>query len=280
MQYITEKFIFTKEKPFAVFITEAKQTMMHRHDCLEINMVLNGRGHYYIGDCEYELSPGDIFVINNMEHHLAVKDKELSMIVFIFDQSFVWEASEENDYLKLFYSRKHSFSNKIKTDNEVYVKIKNTIEEINRENMERQEGWQSIIKSWLKVLLGQLYRYYNLDSALVTDGSEYNNYKRIETVVEYINNNYSEGLKLEELAELAMMNKSYFSTYFSSVMGVSVFEYVEKVRMKNAKRLLRITDMTVLDIALQCGYKSNAYFDRVFKKVTGLTPFKYRKQNR
>jgi len=59
---------------------------MQWHDCLELNYVVNGQGHYMISDVRYEVEPGQIFVINNNELHCAYTASELELICLISSQ--------------------------------------------------------------------------------------------------------------------------------------------------------------------------------------------------
>lgn len=279
MSYIKENFHFTKSMPFLFYETKDRQEMIHSHDCLELNYIIDGEGYYLIENKSYEIKPGDIFVINNMEHHMAVHEKSLSMLVFVFDQSFVWEASDEYDYLKPFFQRGHSFSNRITEEAGQYEQIKDAIFHMKEEYVLQETGWELITKSWLMVTLALLYRYYSACDALDKEIRN-SSYERIRSVVEYIHENFAEELTLSELADIVHMNKTYLSTCFSNGMHMKVFDYIELVRVNQAKVLLKTTDQSVLDIALQCGFKSSSYFARIFKRTMGVTPMQYRKNKR
>ncbi len=98
----------------------------------------------------------------------------------------------------------------------------------------------------------------------------------IKKAIQFIAQNYSADITLERVAQHVGLNASYLSTYFKQSCGSSFKEYLNLVRIEEAKRLLANTDYTILDIALAIGYENQSYFSKVFKKYTGITPKQYR----
>ncbi|AQQ70072.1 Arabinose operon regulatory protein [Limihaloglobus sulfuriphilus] len=101
---------------------------------------------------------------------------------------------------------------------------------------------------------------------------------RFEKVIKYINENISQPFSLKELARLANLNPSYFSSLFTKHMGISPIRYVNTKKVENAQRLLLSTTKTLDEIAYAAGFDDVFYFSRIFKKITGLPPALYRKQ--
>ena len=87
---------------------------------------------------------------------------------------------------------------------------------------------------------------------------------------------YAEPLTLAQLAETAGLSPSYFSALFVKVMGVSLREYINHVRVEEAKRLLTATDYPLSQIAVSVGFSDQSYFSKVFKQITGISPNRYR----
>ncbi|WP_017531598.1 helix-turn-helix transcriptional regulator, partial [Pelosinus sp. HCF1] len=78
------------------------------------------------------------------------------------------------------------------------------------------------------------------------------------------------------LASLEHYHVGYYSQWFQKKMGVSVQIYLQKLRIEEAKRLLRETNYTILEIAQEVGYEHQASLTRIFKQVEGITPSVYR----
>lgn len=277
MAFLKENIHFEDPISFAFYETDARQIMIHCHDCLELNLILSGTGHYIIENNSYPIEPGDIFLINNSEHHMAVHDGSLSMLVFVFDTAFIWDAPEEYDYVKPFFERNSRFSNKVAQNTSAYPLIRDSLLRLQKEYLEQQEGWPLLIKAYLMVALGEFYRYYQGLDALKSNASVSIAYARIRNVVEYIHAHFGEPLTLEQLADYAMVSKNYLSAIFSNTMKLSLFDYIEQVRINHARFLLQTTDESILDIALKSGFHSSSYFNRVFKKLMHMTPRQYQK---
>ncbi len=92
----------------------------------------------------------------------------------------------------------------------------------------------------------------------------------------YIRSHLSERLSTAEVAAALGKNRSYLCTRFREETGLSLNAYITRLRMEEARRLLRATDKPLKEIADQLGFSSQSYFQKVFKAETGLTPGAYR----
>ncbi len=93
----------------------------------------------------------------------------------------------------------------------------------------------------------------------------------------HIDENYTEPLSLDDLANHYQLNPTYFSNKFKSINGIGFKEYLNNVRIVHAERLLLETTMSITEIALECGYESSNYFGDVFRKVNKVSPSQFRK---
>lgn len=107
------------------------------------------------------------------------------------------------------------------------------------------------------------------------------NTELIFNAVQFAKQNATEcGISVEEVARNAGFSIDYFNRIFLSHTGFTVTAYIHYIRLKQAAFLLRTTDKSVLDIALQIGYDSHEGFTKAFKKKYGLTPSEYRSANK
>ena len=93
---------------------------------------------------------------------------------------------------------------------------------------------------------------------------------------DYMNKHYYEKITLELLANIVYMNPAYFSVYFKQKTGLNYTEYITMMRIEKAKELLHDKGYRIYEIANMVGYDDFRYFSRIFKKVTGMNPRKYR----
>lgn len=93
-----------------------------------------------------------------------------------------------------------------------------------------------------------------------------------ESAIEYILNNYNKNITLEDIAKHVHVSPYYFSHGFKEYIGVSFVEYLKKLRIEEAKKLLLNTNMSIGKVCNRVGYSDPHYFSRVFKSVMGVSP--------
>jgi AraC-like DNA-binding protein len=98
----------------------------------------------------------------------------------------------------------------------------------------------------------------------------------LDSIVEFMQANVREPLRLDDFAREADMSVSHFSELFRVQTGRSPMAYFIDIRMRHACRLLDLSRQPVKSVAVECGYRDPYYFSRVFKKVMGSSPEKYR----
>lgn len=96
------------------------------------------------------------------------------------------------------------------------------------------------------------------------------------TMIDYIHSNYAESLTLEKLADYIHLNKYYVSSLFKKETGMTFNNYLTDYRIERAKLLLKESNDLLADISQQVGYSDPAYFSRIFKKKTSMSPLCYR----
>ena len=98
----------------------------------------------------------------------------------------------------------------------------------------------------------------------------------VELAKEYINNNYSKDISLDDVSRQVNISPYYFSKIFKEDMGEGFVEYLTKIRMEKAKELLTTTEYSMKEICAMVGYADPNYFSRSFKKNVGVTPTEYK----
>lgn len=100
---------------------------------------------------------------------------------------------------------------------------------------------------------------------------------KLQQITDALNKCLAEEFCLSELAEMAGLSKFHFSRLFKEATGVSPSQYHLNLRMIEARRLLRETEESVINIALDVGYNNPSHFAHVFHRETGMTPSEYRR---
>ena len=103
---------------------------------------------------------------------------------------------------------------------------------------------------------------------------------RLLPAMEYMQKHYREKLLLEDIASSAHFSVSRLCHLFRERLGFTVFDYLTELRLSRAKYQLLASGCTCLEVSLDSGFANLSYFNRIFKRETGMTPTQFRKQNK
>ncbi len=99
-------------------------------------------------------------------------------------------------------------------------------------------------------------------------------------VREYLLDQLGENLSLASMVDIAGMDVYAFSRWFKATFGVPPYRFLVSARIERAKSLLSLSPISVLDVAMQCGFYSQSHFSTVFKRVVGVSPSFFRENGR
>ena len=151
------------------------------------------------------------------------------------------------------------------------------MDEIQKEMEKDEVGSDMMQKSHMYRLMAYLSRGYT--STIISE-REYEvrqtKLARLNTIIEHISKNYSDTITTRDLATMCFLSEEHFCRFFKGAMGKSVTEYVNGYRVEKATVLLKNTADNISEIAREVGFDDLNYFSRVFKRVMGISPGKYR----
>ena len=110
--------------------------------------------------------------------------------------------------------------------------------------------------------------------------SEDNSSDIIKCAEKFLEENRTKNISSADICKTLACSRSYISHKFKKQTGMSIREYIRKLRINDAKHLLEYSEMSVTDIAVKVGFEYSNYFTKVFKKEIGMAPATYRKQMR
>lgn len=245
----------------------------HSHSFYELYYLRKGERVYFINGELYTVKSGDIIVINPHDVHRTTSSSipEFERILINFTDDFIFQDALSKDLPLLPF--KHG-SRLIRFPVQEQVSTEKLILEMMYESKVKQSGYTEYIKSLLTKLLIQIYRQpYKEPAAFHSPIHE-----RISKVATYLNVHYQEQLTLEKVAAHFFISPSYLSRTFKKVTGFHFSEYIQAIRMREARRQLVETNEKILSIAENVGYPSIAHFNKTFKKMTDVSPTQFRKQ--
>lgn len=137
----------------------------------------------------------------------------------------------------------------------------------------KENGYDLNVIGFLWQLLGAF-----VSEPVLSAGEQINKSQRqkLKDVLGYIRKNIDKNITLEELADVSGMSPRYFCRVFKSMTGRTPIEYVNYYRVETACQMLITTGESVTDIALNCGFNDMSYFSKIFKKLKGISPSKFR----
>ncbi|MEL6500848.1 MAG: AraC family transcriptional regulator [Cyanobacteria bacterium J06623_1] len=144
------------------------------------------------------------------------------------------------------------------------------------EVQQRQPNGLLYLDSLANVLAVQLLCNYGTNSAQVPNYEGGLPIYQLNQVLDYIDAELAEGIKLADLASLLNMSSFHFARMFKQSMGITPHQYIIQQRVERAKQLLKQSDRAIIDIALECGFNSHSSLSKQFRKVMGMTPKTFR----
>ncbi|MBR6274743.1 MAG: helix-turn-helix transcriptional regulator [Lachnospiraceae bacterium] len=262
--------IFAKENilhPIETGFVRSKKAHATRHNeipALLFYIVDEGEGELRYDDMSYELKKGDCVFLNcNRSFQMIASENGCSLTWIYFSSSNIGIIYEEYEN----EGGKPAFTPK-NTDPYAFI-----IKYVN------ENGDSTMFSDELDVSA----RLAGLIAYISREGSQFDIDKRsskssvIRSIASYIENHHSEKLSLDRLSDMFYMNKFSLSRYFSEELGISLSDFILRVRINHAKRLLRFTDKDFETIARECGFKDSAYFSRKFRQAEGVSPSSYKK---
>lgn len=242
----------------------------HWHDEIEIIYLEYGRVNIYSNEQEYKLKPGDFYIVNSNELHqiLGVEPSLHHAIIFhprLLDFNFFDHTEEQ--FIKPITSGNAKFSSHVYKDQDHLSIMRQLVDTDVKEYLS--------IKILIYTLINEFYHHH-----LIETNAQPNKHDDIKKVILYIQNNFSTCLVLDDIAKQINISPNHLCKYFKKKMGITVFQYINQYRISQSMYLLVNTNLSITDIALNCGFENISYYNRTFKKMTSLTPNQYRHQNK
>lgn len=103
--------------------------------------------------------------------------------------------------------------------------------------------------------------------------------RQIMQVVEYIQAYLNQNIQLKDLAQMLNLSQFHFSRLFKQSLGITPYQYLMQQRVEKAQQLLKQTNDSITNIALECGFSSHSHFSLQFRQITGIAPKVYRANN-
>lgn len=249
-------------------------------DCYSLHAITEGKLILQEGDREISLSAGDLFCKFKGQSYAYHRDpgpgcKLLTLSWIAVDGPGVETVlAKAGLTLERPYARKRYGSAMGNAMNELFRHMREGAGAANNDSKSGSLSRGLTMQSALLRFLSELVEGEQKDQAEQKTSS----LDWVKRSVRHIELHAAEGLTVDQLASMAGVNRSYFSTAFSEQVGLSPLQYMTKVRMAKATELLAETTASVTEIAYSLGYASPFAFTRAFARHYGMPPSDYRKR--
>lgn len=252
---------------------------MHSHAEFELNFTINAAGvKRIVGDSIEIIGDYDLVLITSQ------------------DLEHVWEQheckSKEIREITIQFSSELFFSNLISKTQ--FVSIRKMLDNAQRglsfpfeaimkvyhllDTLASETGFYAVVK--FLTLLYELSLFTDrsqiLSSSSFAKIGTHSESRRIQKIYGFIDKNYKEEIRLNQLADLAGMTTVSFSRFFKLSTGKTLSDYVIDIRLGAAARLLVDSSMSIAEICYECGYNNISNFNRIFKNKKGCSPKEFR----
>ncbi len=260
------------------------QTMVkaHIHNYIEIIYAQSGEYEILLNNRDYSFKTGDMVLINSNEIHkiLSLSKGWNQYVVVKFEPEMLYTTSQTHFAMKYVMP----FILNDSTHQKVFLReelektvIPGLILGISREYARKEYGYELAIRANIYNLFLLILRRWNEQNVDLHLGSELDKgmITRLQTVFDYIEENYPNDITALQMAQRCNLSYSYFSRLFTRVMKRSFKEYLNYVRISKAELLLTTTGLNITEIAMQVGFSTSSYFIQQFKHYKDISPKQY-----
>jgi xylan 1,4-beta-xylosidase len=261
--------------PIKIFTQLVEFFPYHWHEETEILFILKGSIEIMIDKQGTILNVGDIFLVNRNEiHFIRSLDQQegTHLLILQFNLQQFRRFGVETGVMRF---RLNSGDHDLAREKE-YDRIRTLLASLMKVVINREEPQRLLVERHLLDLLIILTSRFSMpeqsDDMHVREDDQ-----RLLEILKYINAQSADSsLSLNQIAERFFLTPPYLSTYFKTNMGISVKKFIENIRLNKSLRPLKLTDRTIVEIALEYGFPDAKSYYRVFREVLGTTPTVFR----
>lgn len=276
---LKEKNIYKDELPINVVVANIEEYPIHFHDDMEVVYVLEGSVTLRNGYYTYTLKQGDIFILNDREMHSFVSTGEKNMVMML---------QLDLTYFSKYYDnlRNNFFVTDMEDDSDESLEIlRNILARIMMEILQKGYGYEhKVIESTHNLIacLMSDFQYFVMEDGKFVNEAKNKGNKilagRLNRITDYMYDNYSRKLTLNEIAGREHLSIYYLSHVIKEATGLSFQDLLSFIRVEESEKLLLGTNKKIGAIAEETGFSAVRYYIKHFQTWYGMHPLEYRKQ--
>ena len=252
----------------------------HAHDDYELHFIVATSGKVFVGDYIGNFGPGQLILTGpRLPHNWICQHNQEP--VEVRDMVIRFDHEAFSDGMKIIPELAEILPMLLRAKSGIEF-FDLDLEELKKtfETVRDSSGLQRVIQALpLLKKLAQSQNYRLLSTVQIDLKSNEALQRKINTVVDYVSQNYNQDISLSNAANLINMSDSHFSRFFRKATGNRFIEFVNRVRISRACNLLTETDQQIANICFQVGFNNVANFNRRFHELKGVTPRDFRSQS-
>ncbi len=255
---------------------------LHWHNEMELIYIKKGNGIVSIDLNYHSVSQGDLVIVYpGRIHSITNSDNsrlEYENIIFNINMLLPKECDRNTfEYFGHINNSDNNMTYIIRPADLHYREIISFIDEADKVCETFPAGFELKIRSCLYSFFFALHTYYSYTGGSEVSGSLFiDKMNKLKLIIRYIENNYTHAVSIHDIADECHFSESHFMKFFKQCTGTSFISYLNDYRLLIASRMLTSTDLSVTQIASECGFDNISYFNRCFKKKYGTAPSKMR----
>lgn len=246
----------------------------HGHDFYLVLLVTQGYGDHVIDFNDYKVEPGSVFVLSPGQVHLWSLSDDIDGYVLFFEREYFLLDFASDRLMSMPFFRTSFNSPHILLKDRNLELFSEIFEKILEEYENKEYYHNETIRMYLSIFFIKLARLY------LEDQQEHLHHKhdliQLNKFHQTIDVHFREHLPVSEYSELMKLTQKQLSRICKSTVGKSPSELIQQRLILESKRLLVHTDLTISSIANELNFSDTSYFIRLFKKLCGTTPEKFR----
>lgn len=278
------------EFPLCVYPFSQQDMACHQHTFMELVYVRKGQGIHIHGGQEYPIHRGDCFLVLPSDPHGYRNVADMTIVNILFLPSVLRQQKTELRRIPGFrgfftleplHRAVTAFRYKLHLDPVQQEQVSTLIDRLDRELSARADGFRAMGAAVFVELVVALSRYFQAaPAAPVSFPVGAARVDAVSKAIAYIEERYNREISIDDLSSVAALSSSRLSHVFKESTGMSLRDYLLRIRLDKARELLPNRNLSVGEIAWACGFNDPNYFSRAFKKTSGMSPEAFRRSSR
>jgi AraC-like DNA-binding protein len=261
---------------------DIQQPFLHSHQGYEWYLCLGGSGRFIAGGRFYDVGAGTLIVVRPLALHMPRSEPGGSFhrYVLMIDKEYLDHivhpaaGNTVRDSILRWLPGSGEDSAQWQLNARQLLSLQDTLAQLEREITEKRDGYPLYVHSLVLQLLAGLGRHET--EPVPVQQANGDRRRLVEEMMDYMAGRYRESFRMEELCRRFHLSRSYLHRIFKLETGVSVNEYLIAYRVNKAKELLQSGGLPLTEVAAASGFSDLSHFCHMFKRLTGVTPGRYR----